>query len=81
MWNMVPMSLFWCLWKERNNTDFEDMERTLGEILYLFYKTFFFISNVYIKDARGATLVHKKYTRRCLRQKRKENKKIRKANF
>jgi hypothetical protein len=60
----------------------EDMARILGcmmsslpmKYLSLPLGAFYFlISNVvYIKSAKGATLVHKEYTRECLIKKRKE---------
>jgi hypothetical protein len=33
VWKMVPTCLFWCLWQERNNRCFEDLERPLKAIL------------------------------------------------
>jgi hypothetical protein len=39
VWKMVPSCLLWCLWRERNDRNFEDQERTLEEL-----KTFFFYS-------------------------------------
>jgi hypothetical protein len=33
MWKMVPTCLFWCLWKEMNDRNFEDRERTMGDII------------------------------------------------
>ena len=41
MWKMVPMCLFWCVWKEMNDRSYEDKEKTLGEILSLFYETLY----------------------------------------
>jgi hypothetical protein len=41
VWKMVPTCLFWCVWKERNDRCFIDRERTLGQILSLFYKTLY----------------------------------------
>jgi hypothetical protein len=38
MWKMVPMCLFWCLWREKNDKNFENRERPLGDILSLFYE-------------------------------------------
>jgi hypothetical protein len=29
IWKMVPICLFWCLWKEKNIRCFEDLERSL----------------------------------------------------
>ena len=33
VWKMVPTCLFWCLWQEKNNGCFEDLERSLEDIL------------------------------------------------
>lgn len=41
VWKMVPMCLFWCLWREMNDKNFEDRERTLEEILSLFFETLY----------------------------------------
>jgi hypothetical protein len=37
-WKMVLICLFWCLWKERNNRCFEDLERSLEDILASFFQ-------------------------------------------
>jgi hypothetical protein len=37
VWKMVHMCLFWCLWKEINDRNFEDMERSMGDIIYMFF--------------------------------------------
>jgi hypothetical protein len=34
-------AFFWCLWKERNNKCFEDLERSLEDILALFFHTMY----------------------------------------
>jgi hypothetical protein len=39
VWKMVHSCLLWCLWREQNNRNFEDQERTIEEL-----KTFFFYS-------------------------------------
>jgi hypothetical protein len=41
IWKMVPICLFWCLWKERNNRCFEDLERSLENILASFFHTLY----------------------------------------
>jgi hypothetical protein len=41
VWKMVPTCLFWCLWREMNDRNFEDRERSLEEILSLFYDTLY----------------------------------------
>lgn len=38
---MVPTYIFWCLWKEKNDRTFEDKERSLEDILSLFYSTLY----------------------------------------
>jgi hypothetical protein len=35
VWKMTPICLFWCLWRERNNRSFEDLEKTSEEIFLL----------------------------------------------
>jgi hypothetical protein len=37
IWKIVPICLFWCLWKEINNRCFEDLERSLQDILASFF--------------------------------------------
>jgi hypothetical protein len=41
VWKMVPTCLFWCLWREMNDRNFEDRERSLEEILSLFFETLY----------------------------------------
>jgi hypothetical protein len=36
-----PRCLFWCLWKERNDRNFADREKSLEDILSFFYETLF----------------------------------------
>jgi hypothetical protein len=38
---MMHTCLFWCLWKEKNDRNFKDRERSLEEILSLFYDTLY----------------------------------------
>jgi hypothetical protein len=41
VWKKVPSCLLWCLMlRERNNTSFEDHERTLDEIKALFFSIY-----------------------------------------
>jgi hypothetical protein len=40
LWKMMPPCLFWCLWREMNDRNFEDREDA-GEILSLFYETLY----------------------------------------
>jgi hypothetical protein len=37
VWKMVPCCLFWCLWMERNDRQFEDKERSIEELMYFFF--------------------------------------------
>jgi hypothetical protein len=41
IWKMVPIYLFWYLWKEINNRCFEDFERSLEDILASFFHTLY----------------------------------------
>ena len=35
IWNLVPLCLMWCLWRERNRQTFEDMESSGDQLLAL----------------------------------------------
>jgi hypothetical protein len=35
-WKMVPLCIMWCLWRERNDRSFENLERTLEELKSFF---------------------------------------------
>jgi hypothetical protein len=48
VWKMVPACLFWCLWQERNNRDFEDLERSLEDILSSCFHTLYFWIVAYV---------------------------------
>jgi hypothetical protein len=48
VWKIAPICLFWCLWRERNNRSFEDLESTLEEILFSFYLTLYFWTTAYV---------------------------------
>jgi hypothetical protein len=37
IWKMVSTCLLWCVWKERNNRYFEDLERSLEDVLASFF--------------------------------------------
>jgi hypothetical protein len=37
VWKMVPSCLMWCLWRERNDRNFEDQERSIEELKSFFY--------------------------------------------
>jgi len=43
VWKMASTCLFWCLWRERNNRSFKEVEKTSEEILSYFF-FFFFIT-------------------------------------
>jgi hypothetical protein len=38
---MVPSILLWCLWRERNDRNFEDCERMVVEIKSFFFNTLY----------------------------------------
>jgi hypothetical protein len=48
IWKMVPTCLFWCVWNERNNRCFEDLERSLEDILSLFFRTLYFCTVAFV---------------------------------
>jgi nitrogen fixation-related uncharacterized protein len=48
VWKMTPICLFWCLWRERNNRSFDDLERSLEEILFSFYHTLYLWTTAYV---------------------------------
>jgi len=48
VWKMVSTCLFWCLWRERNNRSFEDMEKTLEELLSSFHHTLYLWTTAYV---------------------------------
>jgi hypothetical protein len=37
VWKMIPCCLLWCLWRERNDRQFEDKERTIEELIFFFF--------------------------------------------
>jgi hypothetical protein len=37
VWKMVPCCLLWCLWRERNNRQFDDKKRTIEELISFFF--------------------------------------------
>jgi hypothetical protein len=41
IWKMVPTCILWCVWKERNDRCFEDLERSLEDILASFFHTLY----------------------------------------
>jgi hypothetical protein len=48
VWKIEPICPFWCLWRERNKRNFEDLESTLEEILSSFYLTLYFWTTAYV---------------------------------
>jgi hypothetical protein len=48
VWKIMPTCLFWCLWREINNRNFEDMEKTPEELLSSFYYTLYLWTTVYV---------------------------------
>ena len=36
IWNLVPLCLLWCLWRERNQRTFEDLESSGDQLLCSF---------------------------------------------
>ena len=41
IWNLVPLCLMWCIWKERNWQMFEDLDRSEDQMLALFSSSLF----------------------------------------
>ena len=39
IWMVVPHCLMWCIWKERNSRCFEDNERSMLDLKFLFFRT------------------------------------------
>ena len=39
MWKMIPICILWSLWRERNERTFEDKERSIEELKFLFFRT------------------------------------------
>jgi hypothetical protein len=50
IWKMVPTCFFLCLWRERNNRSFEDLEGTLEDILSSCFYTLYLwtVAHVYL---------------------------------
>ena len=40
IWNLVPLCLMWCIWKERNWWTFEDLDRSDDQLLDFFTCSF-----------------------------------------
>jgi hypothetical protein len=41
VWNMVLCCLLWCLWRERNDRQFEDKETTINELISFFFHSLY----------------------------------------
>ena len=41
IWNLVPLCLIWCIWREQNWWTFEDMESSDGQLLASFSGSLF----------------------------------------
>ena len=41
IWNLVPLCLMWCLWREQNRGTFEDMDSSDDQLLASFSSTLF----------------------------------------
>jgi hypothetical protein len=48
IWKMVPICIFWCVWKERNLRCFEDLESSMEDILASFFHMVAFLSPLLI---------------------------------
>jgi hypothetical protein len=48
VWKMVPSCLMWCLWRERNNRQFEDRERTIEDLISFFFHSLYSCSAAFL---------------------------------
>jgi hypothetical protein len=48
VWKIVPSFLLCCLWKKMNDRSFENCERTLEEIKFLFFNTLYLWITVFV---------------------------------
>jgi hypothetical protein len=48
VWKMVPMCLFWTIWREMNNMSFEDLERSLEDILSSFFHILYLWTGAFV---------------------------------
>jgi len=48
VWKMVPCCLLWCLWRERNDRQFEDKERTIEELISFFFYSLYSWTAVFL---------------------------------
>ena len=47
IWNLVPLCILWCIWKERNRRTFEDLDSSGDQLLASFSGTLFDWSRVW----------------------------------
>ena len=40
IWIIIPHCLMWCLWRERNNSCFEDSKRSISDLKLFFFRIF-----------------------------------------
>jgi hypothetical protein len=45
-----PVFPFWCLWRRRNDRNFEDKERMPGKIISMFFETFYLWTAAYVSS-------------------------------
>jgi hypothetical protein len=48
VWKMVPSCLMWCLWREQNDRNFEDQERSIEELKSFFFHSLFSWTAAYL---------------------------------
>jgi len=66
IWKMVPTCLLWCVWNERNNRCFEDLERSLEDILASFFHTLYLWTATFVSPPPPLFL-----SKKCFIKKRK----------
>ena len=54
IWNLVPLCLIWCIWRERNQRAYEDLDRSEDQLLALFSGSLFYWAG--LRDSRLVTL-------------------------
>jgi len=47
-WKIAPTCLLRCLWREINNRNFEDVDKTSKELLSSFYHTLYLLTTAYV---------------------------------
>jgi hypothetical protein len=48
VWKMLPTCRFWCLWKEKNDRNFEENERSMGDIISMLFETLYLWTTAYV---------------------------------